>query len=363
MHELYLLNGAGPDSEATLVEDSATTDLHAGGTVGNRYMLQKLLGGGGMGEVWRARRHGLGPVAIKFLNSPEEIEEAEFRFRQEARVMASLVSPQSVRVIDFGRHRGRLYLVMELLKGRDLESVLVEKGRLHWREVARLAAEVSELLQEAHARSLVHRDLKPSNIFLQDRPGHSRPMIKVLDFGVAKFLSGVFEGAGPRTGTGRLMGTPEYMAPEQFQGQTHPSSDFYSLGVVMYRALCGRLPFFSRNPVSLIHMHLYDSPPAVEDSSIPAQLRALVRELLAKAPGLRPESAALLRERLEEIRCTPAGGEQEGRSDLDVADTAILLPRAETDASTHRRGWRAPLVALAVIGCAFVVAALGAALR
>ncbi|WP_437669707.1 serine/threonine-protein kinase [Sorangium sp. So ce131] len=220
-------------------------DVEPGTIVGEKYLLETPLSRGGMGSVWVARHVQLGaPVAIKFMD-PEHAASPEFRarFYREARTAANLGSPHVVSVQDYGIQGAVPYLVMELLRGEDLSRRLKRVRRVPLSEAARIALQTGKALRRAHESGLVHRDLKPGNLFLA-RVDEEEEIVKVLDFGIAKQLTGKLL-SGETTKTGELLGSPFYMSPEQARGDKDldERSDLWSLGVILFRAVTGRLPF------------------------------------------------------------------------------------------------------------------------
>lgn len=215
-----------------------------GTVLAGRYRLIKLLGAGGMGSVWRAQHVMLNSeVAVKLIR--QEIAasaEAEIRFRREAQAAAALRSINVVQIFDFGVDNGIAYIAMELLHGESLAARLERLGVLSPAETALILSQVARALSRAHERGIVHRDLKPDNIFLV-REGNEE-IAKVLDFGIAKTLSGQSITDGLKTETGAMLGTPFYMSPEQ-AGNTgvDSSTDIWALGVIGFQCLTGKLPF------------------------------------------------------------------------------------------------------------------------
>lgn len=296
---------AGGYGDEMNLEPAYPLALVAGMVIDDRYALKDKLGNGGMGEVWKAYDQRLGTtVAIKILRTSADLpEDTEIRFEREMQVMNTMDSPLVVAIHDRGRFCGRMYLVMAFLEGTDMESALEERVRLPWREVLRIISSVSEVLQEAHARGLLHRDLKPANIFLQSIPGRADPVVRVLDFGVAKiFGPGNIQERASRevTQLGSVIGTPKYMAPEQFYGEAGVMSDLYSLGVVAYHALCGDVPFPGPTLPQVAFQHCSAPVPPLP-RVIPPDVCQLVMDLLIKAPGKRIPTAADLRMRIDDI--------------------------------------------------------------
>ncbi|MDG4830482.1 serine/threonine-protein kinase [Solwaraspora sp. WMMD1047] len=270
--------------------------LRAGDRVGDRYALTYPIGRGGMGEVWAGHDGRLDrPVAIKFLRVLEVPESdratAVARFRREAWATARLDHPGVPAVHDLGEHGDDLFLVMQLVAGADLADLIAEEAPLPVPSAASIAAQICAVLAVAHAASLVHRDLKPQNVMVTPDG-----QVKVLDFGVAALL-GPAE-ASRLTTTGRLLGTPAYLAPEQAQGDpVGPAADLYSLGCVLFELLTGAPPYRAENAIEMLHRHLREPVPLVTDrrADVPDDLTHLVWCLLAKTPQERPDSAAEVR--------------------------------------------------------------------
>jgi serine/threonine protein kinase len=234
--------------------------LSAGQLIAGRFQLESPLGAGGMGEVWKARHVGLGvECAVKFLH-PEAARKAgvRARFEREARAAAQLRSPHVVHIMDVGEEGDRPYIAMELLAGEDLAQRLIRVGALQPREVAGLVTQIARGLQKVHAAGLVHRDLKPANIFLAR--DESEETVKLLDFGVVKQVDAQ---DAARTKTGSMLGTPHFMSPEQAQGakEVDYRSDLWSLGVIAFRALTGRLPFDADTLAELLLKIVREAPP------------------------------------------------------------------------------------------------------
>jgi eukaryotic-like serine/threonine-protein kinase len=224
-------------------------ELAPGTVVADKLRLTRPLGSGGMGSVWEAEHLTLSTrVAVKFIRPERAAADPTLvrRFDNEAKAAARIDNPNVVRIHDYGLADGTPYLVMELLGGRSLDEVIVKRGRLEARQVAAIVHDVATALDAAHALGIVHRDIKPQNIFLTETASGDPGPIKVLDFGVAKVVSdaSVPDGAA-LTATGTVIGSPPYMSPEQLEGRRDIDlrADIWSLGVVAYQALVGRLPF------------------------------------------------------------------------------------------------------------------------
>ena len=261
--------------------------MHAGLKLSGRYTLQALLGHGGMGEVWRGADQELGrPVAIKVLRDHLPDPELAGRFWREARIAARLQHPGITVIHDVGSDDGHLFIVMELLHGRDLAAMLSEApAGLSLDAAVSLTLQAAEALQAAHAGHVVHRDLKPANLLVLDDG-----LLKICDFGIAWAV----DSTSHLTATGQAIGTPAYMSPEQCMGQqVDTRSDLYSLGCVLYELLTGQPPFAGGQPLAIMSQHLNAEPAAPRSirPDIPPGLEHLVLELLAKDPARRPAGA------------------------------------------------------------------------
>ena len=266
-----------------------------------QYVLEEQIGSGGMGEVWRARHRLLiRPAAIKLIR-PQVSADPELllrRFEREARATAALRSPHTVQLYDFGATEdGRLYYVMELLDGLDLDGLVRQYGPLPPERAVHLLRQVCSSLQDAHVNGLVHRDIKPANVVVS-RAGTTFDFAKVLDFGLVKLEPTRAQGddAVRLSSEGSTSGTPAFMAPEVVLGvaETDHRVDLYALGCVAYWLLAGKLLFEGRSAVEVMLHHAHTAPPrpsARSGRSIPAPLEDLVMQCLEKNPVRRPASA------------------------------------------------------------------------
>lgn len=255
-----------------------------GQTLGGRYRLVELLGSGGMATIYRATDTGLGrDVALKLLR-PEYLRDPDFssRFRQEAQSAASLSHPNVVTVYDYGEDPSGPYIVMELVDGEDLATILRRSGPLPPRQVARIGAGVARALAAAHARGLVHRDVKPGNVLLQGDHAY------LTDFGLSKLLD---SDASRLTAPGRMVGTAEYLSPEQIRGEpVTGATDTYSLGCVIFECVQGGPPFGDREGMNILWGHLQDEPPdpAKSRTDISPAFSHALKAALRKEPAERP---------------------------------------------------------------------------
>ncbi|QCB95993.1 serine/threonine-protein kinase [Arthrobacter sp. PAMC25564] len=305
----------------------------SGITLGGRFQLTTRIAIGGMGEVWKAKDLILGRiVAIKVLKE-EYTGDPGFlqRFRAEARHTALLNHVGIANVFDYGEEEGSAYLVMELVPGQPLSSIIEHEQVLSPDRTLSLIAQTARALSIAHAQGLVHRDIKPGNLLITPDG-----RVKVTDFGIARLADQV-----PLTQTGQVMGTAQYLAPEQATGQTATgASDIYSLGVIGYECLAGHRPFSGESQIAIALAQVNDAPPPLPEN-LPKPVRALLMSMLAKDPKNRPANAIKLSEAAEAIR----------RGDIAAAHAAVpgmLLFEAATGPITAPV--EVPTAATSVIG-------------
>ncbi|MFF5262461.1 protein kinase [Actinomadura viridis] len=305
-----------------------------------RYRLRERLAIGGMGEVWRASDAADGrEVAVKLLR-PELMSDpaACSRFQGEAEFTAALRHDGIARVYGTGTHDGRTYLVMELIDGEPLAEIIARSGALPVATVLDLVAQSARALAAAHAAGIVHRDVKPGNLMVT-RDG----IVKITDFGIARRPA-----AASQTQTGVVMGTASYIAPERASGQSAtPAADLYSLGVVAYECLSGHVPFKGATPAEVALQHVRSAPPALPES-VPAPVRALVGDLLAKRPAERPvdaheaaDRALFLRDALGQAATGPAAPlrfDDERSPDTLTPGTGAARRRAAQDYASMATG-------------------------
>lgn len=312
-----------------------------------RYRLLDLIGRGGMGEVWRAQDESLGRhVAVKCLKPLGPQQDHSFtrvlreRFRREARVAAALQHRGVTVVHDFGEHDGVLYLVMELLEGRNLSQLLEDNRQrpLAVEDIVDIAEQVADALAYTHEQGIVHRDLKPANIMrLTDGA------VKICDFGIAR-LGHDIGFTSKLTGTGIAMGTPHYMSPEQIGGgPIDHRSDLYSLGCVLYEIATGVPPFDLDDAWAVLVGHRDTIPTRLRDhrSELPEYLDRIVLDLLAKTPEERPSDATALRHRIIAARSMSGREGRDGRSPT-LPPMRAHPPAADRSASHGGPGSRLP---------------------
>jgi eukaryotic-like serine/threonine-protein kinase len=311
-----------------------------GELIAGRYELQELVGSGGMSNVFRAYDRLLErSVAIKVLHDQfGRDDDYVERFRREARAVAQLAHPNIVTVIDRGEEDGRQFIVFEYVEGENLKA-LVSNGPLPVDEAVRLGSQVARALGFAHSRGLVHRDVKPQNVLLNE-DGQA----KVTDFGIARSLDvhGV-------TQTGTVLGTSDYIAPEQARGQqVDQKTDVYSLGVVLFELLTGEVPYEGDNFVAVAMQHVNEPVPSVLEQrpDVPVRLARAVQQAMAKNPEERPEMDDLVRE-LE--ACLGENGSQP-----EEGVTRIVRPPRVPRARRPRRSVPVFPILLAVLAAAFL---------
>ena len=284
--------------------------------VDGRYKVLTKLGSGGMADVYCAEDQQLGrKVALKLLHR-RFAEDAEFveRFRREASAAAGLQHPNVVGVYDRGEWDGTYYIAMEYLPGRSLKDVVRQEAPLDPVRAVDITVQILKAARFAHRKGIIHRDLKPHNVLLDDED-----RVKVTDFGIAR------AGASDMTETGSIMGTAQYLSPEQAQGHAvSQSSDLYAVGVILFELLTGHVPFDADSAVTIALKHVSEAPPApsVFDPSVPPALEAIVLWALAKDPAQRPADADAFIHALEDARDAVVAQEAPGQR------TAIFAPAA-----------------------------------
>ncbi|RMG18493.1 MAG: serine/threonine protein kinase, partial [Deltaproteobacteria bacterium] len=340
----------------------AETDTLTGGIIGrvidDRYRIQMKLGEGGMGAVYRVEHIRMGKVCALKLMRPDLAGRSDFkrmrdRFRQEARIVSRLVHPNTIQVFDFGEtEEGELYLAMEYLKGVPLSQALRDAGgRMPEARVARIASQILRSLAEAHEAGIVHRDIKPQNIMLMDLRDR-RDFVKVLDFGIAKLVRERAPGEAA-TGVGEIVGTPNYLSPEQAQGHPPgPRSDLYSLGAMIFEMLTGRAPYVADTPLGVVTAHITAPVPKVRDVAgveVSEGMQAILERALAKDPEDRYLDADAMRAEIDAL----LGNQREQTGEIPVLlsdNTASeLLVREDFERFARSLVWRRVLSAVAAL--------------
>jgi eukaryotic-like serine/threonine-protein kinase len=344
----------------SLFPRSAKRDPLVGQVVAGRFLVEELVGTGGMGKVYKARHLSLDrSVCIKLLK-PALLEDPTLvgRFEREAKAASRLNHPNVIQVIDFGRTEdGGLYIAMEYVPGKDLRSVLRDEWPLDEARLCNIIAQVLSALGEAHAHNVIHRDLKPENIMIEPRRGEGE-FVKVLDFGIAKILDSELPGL---TRADVVCGTPQYMAPEQATGsQLDNRCDLYAVGVILYQLATGQLPFDGPNSMDVLNKHVNDlpMPPRQRQPNAPISeaMEKLILRALEKDPMDRPQTAEQFRMlALNVTRKVQAEALMEKRTRVltplpktDPLQLAPILPR-----SRRRGGILAVLAALVAIAIGF----------
>lgn len=281
----------------------------------NRYQITERIGIGGMAEVYRAQDNVLGRLVAVKVMLPQYAADPNFtkRFKQEAAAAANLQSPYIVNVYDWGQDDGTYYIVMEFVRGSDLKTAINERGAINQRKVAEIGSQVCQALSVAHNLDIIHRDIKPQNIMVQPDGN-----VKVMDFGIARAKNSVM------TQTSSVLGTAHYISPEQAQGkELTAASDIYSLGIVLYEAATGKLPFDGPDAVSVAMKQVNDlpAPPREINPDIDPALEAIIMRAMAKNPAERFATAQDMRYALNDYL---AGRPVNVGGGFTSAETAVM---------------------------------------
>jgi beta-lactam-binding protein with PASTA domain/predicted Ser/Thr protein kinase len=302
----------------------------------NRYQITERIGIGGMAEVYRAQDRVLGRLVAVKVMLPQYAADPEFtqRFRQEAASAANLQSPFIMNVYDWGQDEGTYYIVMEYVRGSDLKSAIKQRGPINQRKVAEIGAQVCQALSVAHNQDIIHRDIKPQNIMVQPDGN-----VKVMDFGIARAKNSV------KSQTSAVLGTAHYISPEQAQGKDlTPASDIYSLGVVMYEAATGVLPFDGPDAVSVAMKQVseFPVPPSQIDPEIDPALEAIIMHALEKDPLARFATVNDMKHALNDYLAGRSVNMDEAETQMmggfpAAGGTSVMSP-IEAAAPTHMGG-------------------------
>ncbi|MCA9539321.1 MAG: serine/threonine protein kinase, partial [Myxococcales bacterium] len=324
-----------PEDDTVLVPRSTAERFAGDAFLGRRFaddfLIFDILGLGGFGAVYRAVEPAAGrQVAIKTIRPGAERHNADARarFAQEARLLRQLDNPHIVRVLRSGETADGLYMALELVPGRSLKRVMRSHTALSPRRVVHITEQILDALCHAHAMGLIHRDLKPANVLVVERADDA---VKVIDFGIAKVLEADDEDEGPKTGTGLVLGTVRYMAPEQLRqgGVVGPASDLYAVGIMFYEMLTGKAPF-DGSQAEIAAAHLYQPAPPLPEGVAPDSVRDWLARVLRKEPTDRFSDAKATRAAL--IAAMPA---DETAEDLTIPVRPDLGgPLAEADRET-----------------------------
>ncbi len=295
-----------PNDGTTLTQ--LTMEPNVGSTVGDKYEIMAVIGGGAMGLVYKARHLLMKRiVALKMLHPNMVVDEGTVkRFQKEAEALSCLNHPNILTVFDFGvSKQGQPFLVTDYLEGLTLAQVLEQTQRLDWRRTVGIFTQVTSALAHAHRNGVIHRDIKPSNIMLIHFEDQN-DFVKILDFGIAKVISEQSDSQAQLTRTGEVFGSPLYMSPEQCRGKgLDARSDMYSLGCVLYRCLTGQPALYGQDLVECLYKHVHETPVALRqaapDADIPPELEATVAKCLEKDPSARFQTMADLKDALNTV--------------------------------------------------------------
>jgi eukaryotic-like serine/threonine-protein kinase len=356
--QLRRVTATQEERESGEEEAPRRAETYVGYIIDGRYHVESILAQGGMGVVYRGRHRLIDkPVAIKVLR-PELADNREItqRFLTEAQAASSIGNEHIVDITDYGElPDGATYIVMEYLEGEALgQAIDRSKEPMPVPEILEIARQVCDGLQHAHNAGIVHRDLKPDNIFLTHR-GKQERFVKILDFGIAKVASS----QNQLTRAGRIFGTPHYMSPEQARGEELDNrADIYSMGVILYEMLSGRLPFEGENPLGILTQHMYTEPRPLHElcgiTRVSVGLEAIVSKCLLKEPWQRYSSMAELGQDLERLQ-----REEEPIAVADLKRLSVSPPlkqRLSQGGRGRSKGWLWPLLAVgALAGLAYAI--------
>lgn len=345
-----------------------------GRVLNDRYKITERVGLGGMAEVYRAQDNVLGRIVAVKVMLPQYAADPTFtqRFRQEAASAAKLQSPYIVSIYDWGLDDDTYYIVMEFLRGTDLKTAIKERGTINQRKAAEIGSQVAQALSVAHAANIIHRDIKPQNIMIQPDGN-----IKVMDFGIAR------AGDAGLSQTSTVLGTAHYVSPEQAQGkELTPASDIYSLGIVLYESITGKLPFDGTDAVSVAVKQVNEipDPPSAHNPNIDPTLEAIIMKAMEKDPERRFQSASEMRHALNDWlagRPVHVGDLSNMKTQVMGAGVPVMeggstavLPIAADNQSNNVKGFhaedsnekkskRGPIIASVIVVLAIIAIAIG----
>jgi serine/threonine-protein kinase len=307
----------------------AAPDL-VGKTIAGRYRIVAKLGEGGMGAVYRGEQMSLKrAVAVKLLRPELSTNQMILqRFNAEAQAVAKLSHPNTVNIYDFGQDTdGSLFIAMEFIEGRSLREAVQREGPFPPSRALQIATQVAASLSDAHAHNIVHRDLKPDNVMLQDRGKH-KDVVRVLDFGIAKLRDDSRATQAAMTQAGDMLGTPQYMAPEQIKGEPIDGrTDVYALGCMIYEMVTARLPFEAPTVMAMLSKHLMEMPPPPSqrrpELRLPPAIDQLVMSALAKEPRHRPPTMDAYAEMVSGLLATLPGGDPNRSAPMSIQQPVV----------------------------------------
>ncbi len=327
-------------SEGSELEPTQAADPLIRRVIGKNFRIEKLIGVGGMGKVYQATQLSLDKdIALKVLHPQWASDDTQVhRFHREARAASRIEHPNIIQIIEFGQDDdGMLFMAMELLRGRDLSSVLREDFPLDEARLARIVMQICLALSAAHAKGVIHRDLKLGNVVVEDRGGQ-RDFVKLFDFGIAKLQDRRGRETRILTTSGVVCGTPEYMSPEQIRGQElDPRTDIYSLGIMLYQLATGQLPFSADSPIDIAAKHVTSRalPPRQVRGEVSREIEAIVLCCLEKKREKRFQNALEMHAALAVLA---EGGHPRLDTPIEPASVTATVPDLAVEGSLDADG-------------------------